>query len=115
VGALQTETILSEATEACTNATAQTVSVGPVPPGEQWVIERVQAYDSDHTVTSCDLIISRGGLQFRLDRTVPAAAVNQYTFADKLIVPEGCYVGARFNGATSGDLLRVTVNGRSYR
>jgi hypothetical protein len=109
------EAVLSEVTAICSNATAQDVVVGPVPNGQTWIVERVQAYDPDHTVTSLELIIVRGGLVFRLDRYVPAAAVYQYTFTGRAYVPEGCSVGVRFNAATSADYLRVTVNGRISR
>lgn len=115
MGEWRGEPILTEAAEVCSNATAQVVSIGPVPPGDDWTIERVQAYDADNTVTSYELVIVRGGLAFRLDRYVPAAAVKQYTFTGEVYVPGGCSVGVRFNAATSGDMLRVTINGYRHR
>ena len=97
--------------EACTDATSQLVETDPVKPGELWVITQVQAYDPDNTVTSFDLFIRRSGLNFRVDRYVPAAAVNQATFAGLFFVPEGCAIGVSFNAATLTNTLQVTLNG----
>jgi hypothetical protein len=108
---LRVPALLVQVDEACSNATSQLVESDPVKPGELWVVEKVLAYDPDNTVTSFDLFIRRGGLNFRVDRYVPAAATNQHQFDGPLYVPEGCAIGVGFNAATLTDRLQVTLNG----
>lgn len=105
------EPILFDEFKASGAATNEDLQVGPVPPGQRWTLHHVAAEDETTAFTSLRLGIKRGVSFLPLEEQKSPAAATLYSSQDPWYLESGNILVARFNGTTSGDLLRLYANG----
>ena len=97
-----------------TGLATEVLRLGPVPIGEVWELHHVAVEDvtSDYTSVRIGAATSLG--QRPLEEKVTGLAGELYYSDSPTLVPPGQYVEPRFIGTTSGDLLRMYINGRAH-
>jgi len=89
------------------------VDVGPVPQGEYWRIEHAATEDLTTASTEVRIGIVRSSVFVPLQEQEAPSAARLY-WADRPIhLSTGDRLRARWTGTTSGDRLRLYVNGVS--
>ena len=105
------EPILFDESKASDGATNVDLEIGPVPPGWTWELRHVSAEDETTASTSLRLGVKRARTFLPLEEQKSPAAATLYSSQDPWHLAPGNSIVARFNGTTSGDVLRLYVNG----
>ena len=92
-------------------ATLEEVRTEQVEPGWHWLVTHYAVEDETTVLTSIRAYVESGGLPYFLsEQLVPGAGVL-FDGETRQILGDGDRFGARFNGSTSGDNLRLYVHG----
>jgi hypothetical protein len=92
-------------------ATNEELKVGPVDPGYIWIVNWFAVEDETTAYTYLRGLIAGGGKDHYLFEERSPLAARLYWSSVPIYVPEGRYLVARLNGTTSGDVLRMYVEG----
>ena len=87
------------------------VEIGPVPPGEQWYIERVALEDQTTAITKRGVAIRSAGALYWLDEAATTTAGLRPGYQIRTFLNAGETLVCRFTGATLSDVLYAYATG----
>ena len=87
------------------------VEIGPVPPGEQWYVERVALEDQTTAITKRGVAIRSAGAYYWLDEAVTTTAALRPGYQIRTFLNAGETLVCRFTGATENDVLYAYATG----
>ena len=87
------------------------VEIGPVPPGEQWYVERVVLEDQTTAVYKCGVAIKSAGAYYWLDEAGTVTSALRPGYRVRTFLNAGESLICRFIGATENDVLYAYATG----
>ncbi len=91
------------------------IDLGPVPEGLTWVVQHAAVEDETTAFTSVRVGVATADGFRPIEEHVGGVAGELYTVPDRIYVPAGKFLRARFVGTTSADKLALYVNGHQVR